>query len=371
MFKFIHTSDVHLGAKLGWLKDKASLHRRQVYKTFERICEKALSEQVNAIFISGDLFDSPEPDREIFGYVRYQLEELCNHQIHVFLLPGNHDFYTKEGPYGRLKSSSYLHIFTKTKPEVFEIEELKLSVYGQAIRDNKSTPKFDDLVGLFKESSQSMINIALYHGGFDIGKNAPDSLNKEQIDKSGFDYIALGDWHGLLEVSSDKTLAFYSGSPEPLAIDQKNAGQIILGRYDEGTLIVDRYRIGVLNVQDEAIKMTNHKSANFIRKKLEEYAEKSKALRIVLTGKRNPLEKTDDIDFLRENYQEKYFYLQIENKTELELDLDQLEDYPEELLVGRFIQLLNEDLKKEKDESRKQILKMVLEEGIRRLTNEN
>jgi DNA repair exonuclease SbcCD nuclease subunit len=53
-------------------------------------------------------------------------------------------------------------------------------------------------------------------------------IDATDIEKSGLDYIALGHWHSFQDFSQGATAACYAGSPEPIDMDQKGAGNVVM-----------------------------------------------------------------------------------------------------------------------------------------------
>ena len=90
--KFLHTSDVHIGAKFEMLGDKAREHREQLKKTFSKIVEVAIEEKVNLFLIAGDLFDSNNPSPKNIKFVQEKFSKLTAEKIKICLIPGNHDY---------------------------------------------------------------------------------------------------------------------------------------------------------------------------------------------------------------------------------------------------------------------------------------
>ena len=68
--KFIHTADLHLGARneAKLSPDRAKLRRAELLDTFDRIAELAECEGA-AVLIAGDLFDTAHPTRRTVGAV--------------------------------------------------------------------------------------------------------------------------------------------------------------------------------------------------------------------------------------------------------------------------------------------------------------
>ncbi|MDV7400160.1 hypothetical protein RZS08_52590, partial [Arthrospira platensis SPKY1] len=98
------------------------------------------------------------------------------------------------------------------------------------------------------------------------------------------DYIALGDWHGFLDVSSGKTKAVYPGSPEPITLDQKNAGSVIIGEFNDGELKLSRKKVGVVNIIEKEIELGPEDNLNSIGKVIKEYYSEFNILNLILKG---------------------------------------------------------------------------------------
>ncbi len=85
--KILHTSDWHLGKSLGSI----SRHPEQV-EVLNEICEIADEEQVNAVIVAGDLFDTFNPPVESTELFYRTLKRLANDGKRVVIaIAGNHD----------------------------------------------------------------------------------------------------------------------------------------------------------------------------------------------------------------------------------------------------------------------------------------
>ena len=58
MLRLLHTADVHLGARHADLGNQAAAQRERQFAAFRATIDLALGEQVDALLIAGDLFDS-------------------------------------------------------------------------------------------------------------------------------------------------------------------------------------------------------------------------------------------------------------------------------------------------------------------------
>ena len=85
--KFLHTSDWHLGKRL---EDFSRLEEQQA--VLQEICEIADRENVDAVVICGDLFDTYNPPTEAVDLFYKTLKKLANNgKRPVIAIAGNHD----------------------------------------------------------------------------------------------------------------------------------------------------------------------------------------------------------------------------------------------------------------------------------------
>lgn len=85
--KLLHTSDWHLGKRL---EDFSRIEEQQA--VLQEICEIAEREQVNAIIVAGDLFDTFNPPTEAVDLFYKTLKRLSNNGDRpVIAIAGNHD----------------------------------------------------------------------------------------------------------------------------------------------------------------------------------------------------------------------------------------------------------------------------------------
>jgi DNA repair exonuclease SbcCD nuclease subunit len=66
-------------------------------------------------------------------------------------------------------------------------------------------------------------------------------VTKEEVAGTGLDYLAFGHWHSSQKGKAGGTTYAYSGAPEPVAVNQDGAGNVLLVTLDEqaGRRVVD------------------------------------------------------------------------------------------------------------------------------------
>lgn len=367
MLKFLHTADIHLGAKFKYLGEKAVRHREQLKKTFSQVVNKALEEKVDVVLVSGDLFDSNTPSAANFEFVKSQLRVLQENSIKVCLLAGTHDVLDRGSVYLRedfLAGLDNVHLFR----DDFKCEylDLNLTVWGKSNRYSKSSET--PIIMLSEPTTKH--NILLAHGSVQIeGKSAKDDypITFEQIRDCSMDYVALGHWHSMGDYSQGKVKCFYSGSPEFLDIDQKGAGNVIIGEISEGGEIkLNPIKVGISDFIQTEIDLGQVGNEEELRTIILKDAYENLIKVVELKGLVRP-DLAIDSRKLEQELGEDFFRLRIINNFHLQLDSIDEKDYPEELVVGQFIRMMKKKISESNSESDKKLLEQVLNLGLAEL----
>lgn len=374
MLKIFQTSDIHIGAKLGWLRSKADEQRVEILHTFSRIVEETIKQKAKLLLIVGDLFDTPYPSQVSVSFVKNELDKLEKNFIYTVILPGNHDKLELGSVYlSKFANTQYIKIFQKKDIEVFDFAEIGVSVYAHAHQDKET---FKKLKGFYSRYPGKLSqNIAMIHSGIQTARGflTEVEITKEDIQNSGFDYIALGDWHQPLEVSSEKTVSWYSGSPEILAKDQHKAGNYLEIDFASQVPVVTISKISKRKIENTILDLDKEKYGQNqdleqkIIDLIQERADTNTIQILQIKGKKDIAQKYD-LENIKKIFKDQFFFLEVVDESEFKLDPESLEKYPQELIVGRFIQTVTDKIKKEQDEEEVEILKMVLQEGIKVLT---
>jgi DNA repair exonuclease SbcCD nuclease subunit len=131
-------------------------------------------------------------------------------------------------------ASDWVVVLTPYLPEIV-FPPLDAIVYGRVF-DTKRSPR-SPLAGLdAKSDTRATWKIGMVHGSLAIpGRTDTDSVvvTEEEIAKTGVDYLALGHWHSAIEGRAGTVSYAYSGAPEPVAVDQDGAGQVLIVTLDD------------------------------------------------------------------------------------------------------------------------------------------
>ncbi len=301
--KFIHTADLHLGARTEarLSRDKAELRRGELLLCFARIARLA-EEEGAAVLIAGDLFDTAIPSPALLSGF---LDTVRHHAgVRFFCLPGNHD----GGSFPIAELPENLCVFGK-EWSAFSCGDT--DVYG--IAPEGEIPYDALTVDPLRKS------VVLLHGGVrEGGTGDAGEIVLSRLAGRGIDYLALGHYHSHRVGRLDERGVFaYSGTPEGRGMDE--AGEC-------GVLIVDTGKtppeprflrtakrlVQVLTAEIESAELSH--VAERIREALSGVAYED-IVRVVLTGKLPLDSHRVNTAQLREVLGAPYFYFEIKDKT--------------------------------------------------------
>jgi DNA repair exonuclease SbcCD nuclease subunit len=228
--KIAHGSDVHLDSDFYEGGENTAI--RDYHRgIFHALLERVRAQAPHLMLLPGDLFDS---NRASQGTVLWAMEQLAALPFPVILIPGNHDAMEPDAifqrhDFGRIGN---VRLLTAAEGERVEMPELHVSAWGKGMVEH--TPEYSPLGGLPAPAAERW-NLALGHGIY-VGKEGftyrSSPVEARQIEISGYDYIALGHHHALLNVSAKGTAAYYSGSPVP--ISKSSQGTFLMVTLEEG-----------------------------------------------------------------------------------------------------------------------------------------
>lgn len=370
MARILHTADLHLGVKLSGLGKAGNEVRVSIKATLTYIINMAIEEKVDAVVIAGDLFDSNQVSSSL---IRFALGEIGRlDEIPCVILPGTHDCLEEGSVLMSLNQHEKpvnLSVFLDPENPVIRLEDKNLTFYGMPNMASRSTKNPVTSVQRVEHDGK---HILLAHGSYMIPeKTAADDhpFSLDDIDNSGFDYIALGHWHSFFELPTTKTKAAYCGSPEPMAFDQTGAGHVAIVNIGN-QVTIEKRAVGRTKWQEIELSSANFKYTIEIEQEIQKHADENKLLRVHLTG----LAASDssiDIDELNGLQADSFMHLNI---------IDEREQVPQELLelnlplttiLGQFIRQMSDAIDKSEDQEQKELLAESLRTGYALLSGKD
>ncbi|WP_172962260.1 metallophosphoesterase family protein [Hydrocarboniclastica marina] len=227
MPRFIHTADWQIGKQFGQFDhSEAGVLSDQRINTVARIGELATQVKADAILVAGDVFDMQTVSCKTLHRLATALDSYSGPWV---LLPGNHDAAVAESVWQVWQRTVQLpaNIHLALKPGVIELQAAGLAVFCAPLTQRHSQ---SDLTEPFShyDCGAGLVRVGLAHGSVQgILPDQMETQNPIAADRaltSGLDYLALGDWHGRLEVN---THTFYSGSPETDVFRNNDSGNVL------------------------------------------------------------------------------------------------------------------------------------------------
>ena len=216
--RILHTADWQIGKPYRWVDDgqkQARLQQERV-EVVGRIAEIVRQEEVDVVLVAGDLFDSSTVPT---ATVMEVLEVVGSMSCPVLVIPGNHDhggvggIWRREDLQRQMEDrAANLQLLLASEPVlVAGITVLPCPL----LRQHESRNPLLWLEQLdWQTLDPSAPRVVLAHGSVQ-GFGGDDSVNRLVLDRlpsDELDYVALGDWHGLMSVDRQ---AWYPGTPEP------------------------------------------------------------------------------------------------------------------------------------------------------------
>lgn len=360
--KFLHTADLHLSRPFGFLPPQlAEERRRDQRRTLGRIIDLALEERVDLLLVSGDLFDSADPDPTDLEAVTKEFSRFAEAGAKIFAIPGNHDF-VSAGSFWHHLHIDGLHIFADTEWKSVVLKDLEISVSGIAFHRSKSERRALDSLAV----PEGIPGIVLSHASFEQFEGQMDKyhpFSARDIATSGASYIALGHYHRYGALSESGTTACYPGTPEGLGFDnvETEDRQVVLGTiHDDGRAEIEPIKINRRTMRDAQLDCTSFDSRTSLFDAVRRLCDQNALLRLRLSGTPNA-ELTEALDEIPERFRESCLYLTIESA-----DLQAHADFniDDRTIRGRFCKHLLSQLEGTTDDEQRRLLRRALELGL-------
>jgi hypothetical protein len=113
-------------------------------------------------------------------------------------------------------------------------------------------------------------------------------FTEDEIAGTGLDYLALGHWHSAVEGRAGNVSYAYSGAPEPVAVDQDGAGQVLLVTLDDRAgrhvVTIEPKRVGQTRAEKLDLDVSGVHSQPELIEVLGRHADANLVFTVRLTG---------------------------------------------------------------------------------------
>ena len=392
MVRLIHTADLHLDSAFSsrFSKEEAEERRRNLLIAWNKLLQYGIERKVQAILISGDLFDSPVVSRSTMEIFLSSIRK--NPEISFFYLRGNHDtkntfrfrddlpknlfLFSKEGKKYRLKEKLVLLgqefygterrsefpeesygteslLELQEEPEELVEEEL---VEEELLSPSSSEDAVQSIWNLKEEDCNIlMLHGALREGGFEVQNEQGISL--KQLSRYPIHYLALGHIHKREEGKYGSLYYIYPGCLQGRGFDEEGEKGFYYLEIEEETkeikaefvpLKEGAFRIVTIFLSEEDGTLDAEEKIRESLKK--EGVDAKDSLRIILKGEKRAGEERN-LRYLEKQLEEEYAYIEIKEETKLKLR--QEEFIHEKGLKGEFLRMVSESESLSEEEKEK------------------
>lgn len=208
MFRFLHSSDLHLGKPFGGYPDDIRHRLREArHGAIARLAAAARAQGAGVILLAGDTFDAETPAP---ATRRQALRAMAAEgDVRWVMLPGNHD---------SLAATELWRALATERPEnlILALEAAPLALApGVTLLPAPVTARRPgrDLTDWFDAAPSDGVRLGLAHGpvqDFDTNDSA-SLIAPDRAARARLDYLGLGDWHGEVRIGPRTA---YPGTPE-------------------------------------------------------------------------------------------------------------------------------------------------------------
>jgi DNA repair exonuclease SbcCD nuclease subunit len=225
--RLLHTADWQLGKPFGNVPgDAGAILREARFEAVRRIAGLASLHQVDAVLVAGDVFDSNLASEATLSRALAAMRGFAGPWL---LLPGNHDAALAASAWTRLQALGLpANVMPLLEPRPVPLADGRIFVLPAPLTERRS---LDDLTAWMDEvpTPAGALRIGLAHGSvtgrLPAASEAPNPIDPERAARARLDHLALGDWHGCLEIAPR---TWYAGTPEPDRHRANEAGTALL-----------------------------------------------------------------------------------------------------------------------------------------------
>lgn len=355
--KFVHIADIHFDSPFVNLSDKdilGDLRRMQQRKVFKKVIEYCKQNQIEVLFIAGDLYEHQYVKRSTIEYINNLCKEIPNTKIYIS--PGNHDPYVKNSYYKQFNWNENVKIF---QDKIEKIEGKEIDIYGYGFNDFYcSGCRIENL----EIENKNKINIFVIHGTLDgasIEDKPYNPIKRAELQEKGFDYVALGHIHKL---EYKNTNIVYPGSTVSIGFDELGEHGMIVGEIEKNHLQLEFIPLDEEKFVEKEIEISGFLSKEELIEKINQLeVMENEYIKIILTGNRNF--EINKYELLKYILNERI--IKIKDHTKIAYDLEKIKN--ENTLKGLFAQEMNQKLKEEIGEEEREIIEKAIEIGLEAL----
>jgi DNA repair exonuclease SbcCD nuclease subunit len=250
VYRFVHTADIHLDSPLRTLAlrnaELSELIGLATRRSFVRIIDLCLEEQVDALVIAGDLYDGDQTSMKTARFLAEQLARLHEAGIQTFIIRGNHDALSKIT--AELVMPDSVKVFGSVA-ETITIDRapggFPVAIHGLSFAKPQAP---ESLVRHYAVPIPDAVNIGIMHTslGGSAGHDLYAPCSVADLRQTGFRYWALGHIHKRSAVEDASSAIVMSGIPQGRDINEDGPKSVSLVTIrDDRSVVIEERRTAV------------------------------------------------------------------------------------------------------------------------------
>ena len=325
--KMIHCSDIHLDSAMerNLTADQARERNAEILATFSRMVDYALEQDVAAVLLAGDLFDTRRVSSATAGFVLDRIRRAP--RIDFFYLRGNHDE----------SAGGFRDLDIPENFRTFGGQWRSYSCSGAVItglemdRENWET-MYGDL-----QLREDAVNIVMLHGQIHT-QSGEETVALPRLKNKNIDYLALGHIHSYRTGKLDDRGSWcYCGCLEGRGFDECGEKGFVLLDIREGRVESQFVPFAARRLHRVDVDITDLVSVDQILRAMETAARELGSrdlVEFVLRGGYS-LQTQKDLTFLKKMLEGRFYFVKIKDASTLKIDP---ESYANDIsLKGEFI----------------------------------
>lgn len=352
--KIIHCSDLHLDSAMGsnLSPEKAKMRNAELCATFARLVRFAVREQVEAVLIAGDLFDSERVSMRTADFVIEQIRGA--NSVIFFYIRGNHD--ESRDAFGEIELPENLITFDS---------EWKSYRCGDAVV-TAIEPEGSGWLNMYDNLrlDGNARNIVMLHGQISTQPGV-EQIALPLLRNKNIHYLALGHLHSYQKATLDQTGEYcYCGCLEGRGFDECGEKGFVLLETGNGMVRSRFVPFAQRTLHEISVDISNAETVTQILSQMKQGAEgiTSDDLVKFTLGGTYTLQTQKDTLFLQKMLEPDFWFIRIKDESRLRIDR---ESYEYDIsLKGEFVRMV---LASDRSEAEKE---RIICCGIRALSGE-
>lgn len=327
--KFVHIADMHFDSPFTVLSTKSNLgdiRRLEQRKAFKKVIDYIKENNVDYLFISGDLYEHEYIKESTIEYINNLFKEIPNTK--VFITPGNHDPYIKNSIYETYNFNENVYIF---KDKLEKYEDIYANIYGMAFTEFYMNTSPLENIEISKTNKPNILIVhADLNGVRDKEGFSYNPISERKLVSLGFDYVALGHIHKTNFSLNNRII--YPGSTISFGFDELGDHGMVVGEIKNGNLKTEFIKLDDREFTELRLNVEMFNSKEDLIEHLIGLKLKDNIIyKIILVGKRNfEINTREILDTISSDK-----ILKLKDETSLNYNLEEISK--ENTLKGIFV----------------------------------